>query len=334
MRHRTRAAAATALMLVSVHVALAEAPEPEAKSAATETPPAARFHEQTSPAPGTPSAIGEYSAGCVRGAVALPLEGAGYQVMHPSRLRYFGHPDLVTFLKRLGRSVRDAKLAPLLVGDLSQPRGGRAPGGHASHQTGLDVDLWYWTPKQASRRTLSADERETIKARSVLDGKAQAVAQAEGARVLRLLQLTAADTHVERIFVHPWIKRQLCNEMGASSNAPREPAGVAPVSSTAVTTPSLPPEPTTAPAAAERAWLGKIRPWYGHDDHFHVRLACPKGSAECVGQQAPPPGDGCDELDYWLSDARRAERDEGRKQYVEKVVTEPKLPAACLELLK
>ena len=39
------------------------------------------------PAPGTPRAIGDYSGGCVQGAQELPLDGPGFQTMHPSRVR-------------------------------------------------------------------------------------------------------------------------------------------------------------------------------------------------------------------------------------------------------
>ncbi|HKU43513.1 MAG TPA: penicillin-insensitive murein endopeptidase, partial [Polyangiales bacterium] len=39
--------------------------------------------------------VGEYSTGCLRGGRALPLEGDGFVVMHPSRNRVFGHPDLL-----------------------------------------------------------------------------------------------------------------------------------------------------------------------------------------------------------------------------------------------
>ena len=48
-------------------------------------------------------------------------------------------------------------------------------------------------------------------------------------------------------------------------------------------------------AGGDRAWLRKVRPWWGHDTHFHVRLTCPRGAAGCVDQDPPPPGDGCAE---------------------------------------
>ena len=256
------------------------------------------WHEQKTPAPGPPRAIGDYSAGCLQGARALALHAEGYQVMHPSRLRYFGHPDLLGFVQGLGLAAHAQGLGPVLVGDMSQPRGGRAPGGHASHQTGLDVDLWYWLPKAAAKRVLSATEVEATSARSVLDGKAGGIAADWAARVEALLRITVADERVTRVFVHPLIKQELC-----------------------------------AHATGDRSWLSKLRPWYGHDDHFHVRLACPKGSALCTPQEAPPPGDGCTELDYWLGDAARLAREQGRKQYEGKVAHASELPAACKALL-
>jgi penicillin-insensitive murein endopeptidase len=54
----------------------------------------------------------------------------------------------------------------------------------------------------------------------------------------------------------------------------------------------------------DRSVLGKLRPWYGHDDHFHVRLDCPAGEASCKDQDPPPADVGCGaELDYWFTDA-------------------------------
>ena len=248
----------------------------------------------TGPSAGQARAIGDYSGGCVAGASALPLDGPGYQVMHPSRHRNFGHPALVDFVRELGRKAAEKKLGVLLIGDLSQARGGRALGGHASHQSGLDVDIWYVHPKRAERGPLSAAERESLASKSVLDGKGQCIQAAWKDKVAGALQLTAEDPRVDRVFVHPLIKRELCQ---------------------------LP--------VAERGFLRKIRPWYGHDDHFHVRLACPADSAGCTPQEPVAQGDGCDQLDYWLSDEAQAERDKGKKQYQAKVVGARKWPAEC-----
>jgi penicillin-insensitive murein endopeptidase len=52
----------------------------------------------------------------------------------------------------------------------------------------------------------------------------------------------------------------------------------------------------------DRSWLNKIRPWWGHHYHFHVRLKCPKSDAACVNQPTPPKGDGCDDARKWVRD--------------------------------
>jgi penicillin-insensitive murein endopeptidase len=250
-----------------------------------------------SPAGGAPRSIGDYSAGCVRGAAALSLDGEGYAVVHPERRRYYGHPELLDFVRKLGHKVRATGLGVMLVGDLGQPRGGRAPNGHASHQTGLDVDVWFWSPPQTPH-VLSESEREHAKARSVLDARTHSIAERWSPRVTQLLRLTADDPRVARVFVNPIIKRALCEQ-----------------------------------TKTERAWLSKLRPWYGHDDHFHVRLACPADSPECTPQAPPPPGDGCAELDWWFSDAAQHDREQGKKLYQSKVARTPQLPPQCEALL-
>ena len=247
------------------------------------------------PAGDAARSIGDYSTGCLRGGNALPLEGPGFVVMHPSRLRYYGHPDLITYIKTLGQGMKLAGLDPVLVGDLSQPRGGPAPGGHASHQTGLDVDLWFWHPGGK----ISAAAREDLKSRSILDGKKGTIRAIYAKRVTELLRLTSRDPRVNRMFVHPIIKRQLCAEAGA-----------------------------------DRDWLQKVRPWYGHDDHVHVRLTCPADSKDCTPQPPLAAGDGCGELDWWFSPEAAADRAESQKKYQAKVGKAPSMPDQCTELLQ
>lgn len=253
----------------------------------------------STPAAGDPSAIGDYSAGCIQGAHALPLNGEGYQVAHPERHRYYGHPDLIGFLTELGRGTHAAGLGRVMLGDLGQPRGGPAPGGHASHQTGLDVDIWYSMPRAAQERPLPASALVGIKPRSALDGKTQGLAASYTARVTELLRLTAKDPRVARVFVHPGIKRSLCAQV-------RE----------------------------DTAWLAKLRPWFGHDDHFHVRLHCPASSTDCKAQPPLPAGDGCETVDWWFSEQGQKDREEERKRYHAKVVRPLELPERCRTLLQ
>jgi penicillin-insensitive murein endopeptidase len=239
--------------------------------------------------------IGGYTNGCVSGAVTLPLEGFGYQVMRLSRKRFYGHATLIGFIRQLGQTAAEQKLGTLLIGDLGQPRGGPTLNGHRSHQTGLDVDIWFLLSEQADQRLLSANERETWSAASVVDLPADRVDYRQWSQThAKILEAAARQPEVDRIFVHPAIKLELCNRKTASS--------------------------------AE--WLRKIRPWWKHDDHFHVRLKCPAHNPHCEPQEPLPAGDGCDSsLAWWFS----AEAKTPSKNIHQ---APPPLPALCEQLLK
>ena len=213
-----------------------------------------------------PRVIGGYSKGCLAGAVTLPTDGPGWQAMRLSRNRTWGHPNLIAFVERLAREARAEGWPGLLVGDLAQPRGGPMRTGHASHQIGLDVDLWL-TPMP--ERRLTTEERETLGAVSMLREGTREVDPARfGPLQVAVIRRAAHDPEVARIFVHPGIKQALCEAAGA-----------------------------------DRLWLRKVRPWWGHDAHFPVRLACPADQPLCRDQETPPDGDGCGaELAWWLSD--------------------------------
>jgi penicillin-insensitive murein endopeptidase len=223
------------------------------------------FGLETTPAPGPARPIGDYTKGCVAGAVQLPADGPTWQVMRPSRNRAWGLPLLIGFLEQVAAGLPAAGWPGLLVGDIGQPRGGPMLTGHASHQIGLDADIWF-TPMPARR--LSPSERDNISATDLVNNDGSAVDPSVwGPQYRRLLEVFARRPEVERIFVNPAIKRALCREAGAG-----------------------------------RAWLERIRPWWGHNYHFHVRLACPQGEAECRDQRPPPPGDGCGaDLDWWFT---------------------------------
>jgi penicillin-insensitive murein endopeptidase len=237
--------------------------------------------------------IGSYTAGCLSGAVQLPPNGAGYQVMRLSRHRYYGHPDLKDFIETLGKNVADRHLGVLLIGDMGQPRGGPTPSGHRSHQNGLDVDIWFLLSKQAEIRTLADNEREQWSAPSVLRDHSDLIDSRQWSKANeQILRIAAEMPTVERIFVNAGIKRELC----------RTHAG--------------------------QTWLRKIRPWWRHDDHFHVRLKCPKDSRYCESQESLPAGDGCDaSLAWWFSAEAKAP---AKKQPPPKA---PVLPARCDQVL-
>ena len=132
--------------------------------------------------------------------------------MRLSRNRNWGHPRLLDYLERLASDARALDGWPgLLVGDMAQPRGGPMITGHASHQIGLDADIWL-TPMPD--HILTPQEREDISAVSMLkdpftvdpNDLDAAAHQADQARGI----LSAG----RRIFVHPAIKKVLCEQAG------------------------------------------------------------------------------------------------------------------------
>ncbi|MDA8229974.1 MAG: penicillin-insensitive murein endopeptidase [Magnetospirillum sp.] len=241
------------------------------------------------PASGRPEAIGSPAAGCLAGAVALPPDGDGYQAIRLERNRFYGHPDTIAFIRRLGRKAKGAGLGILLIGDMAQPRGGPMSFGHGSHQTGLDVDIWF----RMAQRPLTAAERAEPQPVSMVAGRHVDPSRWSGAQV-RLLRLAAETPEVDRIFVNPAIKAELCGSV-----------------------------------TGDRAWLRKIRPWWGHDEHFHVRLACPKDDPACAAQAPVPEGDGCGAELAWWSVRGMVPGPSDRPDH-----RHPRLPAACAGILK
>jgi penicillin-insensitive murein endopeptidase len=235
-------------------------------SAQEDRPAKELFGAARGPAAMQPAPVGFYAKGCLAGAEGLPLDGPNWQAMRPSRNRNWGHPELVDYIEKLARDAAKEGWPGLLVGDMSQPRGGPMLTGHASHQNGLDVDIWV---QPMPPRTLSMHERETMSARSLVKPGPHVMPEENWDPALgRMIRRAAQDRRVERIFVAPGIKRKLCET-----------------------------------ASGNRSWMSRVRPYYGHDDHIHVRLACPRGTP-CKAQAAPPPGDGCGkELAYWYTEA-------------------------------
>jgi penicillin-insensitive murein endopeptidase len=260
------------------------------------TSPAQQWSAVTQPTQNTGNAqsIGTYTAGCISGAVAVPLNGTGYQLMRLSRKRFYGHPNLKQFIEQLGQVAARQQLGSLLIGDLGQARGGPTLSGHRSHQTGLDVDIWFLLSKQAASRNLAYNERETWGASSVLAGYSDAMDYSHWSLANeKVLEAASRMPEVDRIFVNPSVKRELCNRGTAHD------------------------------------WLRKIRPWWKHDDHFHVRLKCPANNPYCQGQDPLPPGDGCDAgLNWWFTE-------EARHPAPPKTPPKPlALPALCNSVLK
>jgi penicillin-insensitive murein endopeptidase len=261
-----------------------------AASAGAAEPAKYIFGAQHAPSTAPPQPLGSYAKGCLAGGVELSETGPGWQAMRLSRNRNWGHPDTVAFIERLSRQAAGVGWPRLYVGDISQPRGGPMNGGHRSHQIGLDVDIWLRIPAPSA---LNVSQREEISSHTVVGPDRLAVNAAWRPAHHALIRLAAHDPAVARIFVNAAIKLALCKA---------EPLG-------------------------DRAWLRKVRAWWGHDSHFHVRLNCPDNTPSCVAQAPPPAGDGCgEELAWWFTDEALHPKPSGKPR-VELTLYD--LPQAC-----
>ncbi|MEP5731497.1 MAG: penicillin-insensitive murein endopeptidase [Sulfitobacter sp.] len=220
------------------------------------------FGAKSSPTDHSAAAFGSYAKGCAAGSVQLPETGPTWQAMRLSRNRNWAHPETVDMVKKLSAfAATQPGWEGLYVGDLSQPRGGPMLTGHRSHQIGLDADIWMLPPKSLN---LSPKQRENISSISMRRTRGAYVNSSWTQAHHNILKAAAKDPRTARIFVFPGAKVQMCED-----------------------------------AKGDRSWLRKIRPWYGHHYHFHVRLNCPKGARGCVDQNPPPAGDGCADARQW-----------------------------------
>ncbi len=257
------------ILLILPHAAPAAEP-PLARAIATELPlaRAADWAAVSRPTAGPPRVIGGTALGCLEGAMQLPFEGPGWLAIRTSRNRHWGHPTAIALVEHVAARAGAAGLPDLWIGDLAQPRGGPMPWGHASHQTGIDIDIWLdLRPKPR----VPASQREELSIPSLVRPDGMAVDPDRWtAGHATLIRIAAEAPGVDRVLVNAAIKRQLCRDHGGE------------------------------------AWLRRVRPWRGHDSHMHIRLRCPAGSPECRDIAPPPPGDGCDaSLDWWFTPESR-----------------------------
>lgn len=164
---------------------------------------------------GAPHIYGFYAKGCYSGGEALALDGPHWQVMRPSRNRMYGLPVMVDFLERLSEKATRVGWPGLLVGDMAQPRGGPMITGHASHQIGIDADVWL-TP-MPDHRMSRAEREETSATDMVRSDRLDIDPDVWTPNHLQLIKLTAEQPEVERIFVNAAIKKALCRESGGGA---------------------------------------------------------------------------------------------------------------------
>lgn len=243
-----------------------------------------------------PTPIGTYSNGCLQGGQKANLKHPYYQIIRQQNNRYYGDPSLLSYIENLAERAHQANLPILLVGDMSMPRGGPFNGGHASHQIGLDVDIWF----RMVSKPLNKNELHTPWALNIVADNFLKVNKYYTPKIYTLIKLAAEDKNVERIFINAAIKDQLCKD-----------------------TP-----------IAERAWLHKIRPWWGHNAHLHVRLKCPSNVQEC--ESSPPipiSNDGCgSEINSWIDDIRHP-KPKANQETKPKPKPQKVLPKTCRDMI-
>src|SRR6185437_8699810 len=278
------------------------APMPPEKPAIGEDkmPAKALFSAAKLPSLGRAMAIGYYPRGCLQGGVELPVDGPNWQVMRLSRNRNWGHPELVKFLEKFAPLAAKATgWKGILVGDMAQPRGGPLPFGHLSHQIGLDVDIWFMPMPD---HELSKKEREDISAINVVTADKLTInPKVWTPQHAEFIKTAAQQPDVERVLVNAAIKKELCRIEGQQ----------------------------------HFPWMAKVRPWYGHDDHIHVRLKCPADSPNCRKQPPVPGGDGCaaKELAFWFKDSVQHPKPGPPPKVPPKPLTLADLPPACKSVI-
>lgn len=251
------------------------------------------YQGQFTPYQGSSARIyGSTSAGCIEGTQELNDAFEDFQIQRWAPNRNYAHPLMMQYLADLRHRTKDLGLPPLLIGDLSRYLGGSygPRSNHASHNTGIDVDLPF--DFALPRKT----ESELNSPKDVYIVKGSKVQPSFTKSIELYIKSAASDPRVDRIFVAPMIKKRMCNVYQDEAN---------------------------------NGFLQKLRPWFGHQAHMHVRLKCPFDSPDCISQAPIPQGNGCGyELESWfLPPPPNTNKAKAKKK-------ERVLPQKCAILLK
>lgn len=275
------------------------------------------FGNFTTPTKLAAESVGKYNRGCLNGGVELPLKGETWQHINSKRGRNWGHPTLIEFTKELSRKATEFGWIGLYIGDLSNPRGGPTPYGHAAHQVGLEVDIKLKKPENLNLSVADSHNdprygQSSFKEQNVVSKNKKNVNSNWSKDHMNIIRAAAKDERVNKVFVNAAIKVWMCENSEDK----------------------------------DRSWLMKVRPERGHSEHFHVRLKCPEGSKNCVDTplwNKYKNEDGCDkQLNWWVT-----ERLKPKKKVIVKTVKIKKkykcsharcylpedLPKACLKTM-
>jgi penicillin-insensitive murein endopeptidase len=205
--------------------------------------------------------IGYYSEGILKNGIRLPDEGPGYMKLFLHRNRAWGTLEMITAIIKTAQEMdkQFPKSDRLQVGDISQEGGGDVSDLHSSHQNGLDVDLTYYRKNKIEQ---PQSHTNGFKELMVIGGRISA--NFDSARNWKFLKELHKNGQVQRIFVDPVIKKEICRYARSIKES-----------------------------AAFLEVLRSIRPYPNHQEHMHVRLRCPPDARECRTQEDTPAGSGC-----------------------------------------
>ncbi|MBX3034837.1 MAG: penicillin-insensitive murein endopeptidase [Bdellovibrionaceae bacterium] len=222
-------------------------PEPEPRPAPMPAPPAKKkVHDQ---------AIGSVGNGKLENATNLKDRQAkssgssATKLVAEKRARFYATHELVEIIDYLGRYARSSpSIGTLRVGDLSQENGGRMRNSaHKSHQNGLDADLGY-PLKDVSERM---EPFRALVSNGHIDPDLDIKA------TWALFKAAWGTKATDRIFVDQRIKEALCKAARDSGDIDAKGEGSA------------------------KELLRRIRPWPGHNTHFHLRIRCSVEQPRC-----------------------------------------------------
>lgn len=209
-------------------------------------------------------AVGFYSKGSLINPSQLPNDGVGFLKLFQPRDRAYATQDLVTLIENAASAIALAFPGGerMQMGDFSQREGGQISG-HASHQNGLDVDVKFFNHAHLEQDPMGTNGFDEI----FVDEKNQVTPNYDFERNEALVKFVVDSGLVRRIFVDGNIKKAFCDRAKASGEY-----------------------------RDDLEWLRRLRPLEGHQDHFHIRIACPTSSPNCVAQEEPPLGTSCDTI--------------------------------------
>ena len=214
-------------------------------------------------------AVGFYADGSLTGAFQLPAESSAHLKIFRLRNRGWGTASLVNVIVTATRAFH-AQFPTgdrVQVGDMAKERGGLISSSHVSHQNGLDADVAYLQNDHIERNP-NTNGPNGFGPSFVSGGKL--TSNFDVRRNWFLLKEIVSTGRVTRIFVDPQIKRTFCARAAAID--------------------------PSASVAIRNETLRRLRPYDNHDDHFHMRIACPKNSPRCVAQEEPPSGTSCNDI--------------------------------------